>query len=123
MTEQTVLDDYLDFIKSRIHIEKVNNGYYNVNLPLFDHIGDGISIHVKELGNTLIELSDDGYCDSEIYLRKKRKQQPSYYTKLGIKFRNRAHLSVNLKCDCNKEELGKALYEFSNKMLDILHSL
>ena len=59
LTIENMINDYTNWLKSNISIDKINN-YYEIVTPFLDRHNDSISIYINKNSNDRIVLTDGG---------------------------------------------------------------
>ena len=63
----TFVKDYIHWLENKYSIKEINN-HYELNTPFLNHMNDYIQIYIKNNGNNLYTLSDDGETISNLEL-------------------------------------------------------
>lgn len=66
MQEKDFIDSYVQWLKSKIHLQKIND-YLEITTPFLDRHNDHMQIYIKQTGEKL-ELTDDGYILNDLVM-------------------------------------------------------
>lgn len=68
MANDTFIEDYLNWLRTNITTEKLENGLIEITTPFLDRNNDYTQIYIEKKGNNRLLLSDYGYMINELIM-------------------------------------------------------
>lgn len=99
-----LIQSYVDFLSSKMHIRELENGWNEIITPFLNHNNDMISIYVKRVSEDSLLLSDGGETINELELSGLNVTR----SKKRLEHLNGIIRSYGITCKSNKDLLVKA---------------